>query len=70
MATKSTKKSTTKKPAAKKAAVKTVSRPAVQKTARECINESDVLRFHMRVITILSVLVCVLVAALVYSFTR
>ena len=69
MATKTTKKSTTKKPAAKKAVVRQAPAPR-PKTARECINESDVLRFHMNVITVLSVLVCVLVIVLVYSVTR
>ena len=71
MATKSTKKSTTKAPAHKAATKKSVAAKApTSKTVRECVNESEVLRFHMKIITILSVLVCVLVAALVYSLTR
>lgn len=74
MVTKSTKKTTTKKPATRKAKVAPAkakaSAPAQQRTVRECINESEVLRFHMQIITVLSVLVCVLVAALVYTLTR
>jgi len=70
MATKSTKKTTTKKSASKKPAVAKAAAPARQRSVRECINESDVLCFHMKIITVLSVLVCVLVAALVYTLTR
>ena len=65
MATK--KKTTTKKTAAKKAPVKAA--PARQKTVRECINESDVLRFHVTITTILSLVVCALVAALLITLT-
>ena len=63
MATKS------KKRTVKKAAHKTVA-PAKRKfasecTPRECVRENRELKIHLAVITVLSVMVCVLVAALV-----
>ena len=56
----------TKKKAVKKAApVAAKRRPACECTPRECIRENSVLKMHVTVITILSVVVCMLVAVLV-----
>ncbi len=59
----------TKKKTVRKAAHKAVA-PAKRKfasecTPRECVRENKDLKFHIAVITVLSVIVCVLVAALV-----
>lgn len=64
MATKSTKKST------KKTASKTPATSARKMTARECIAAHEVLRFHVKIITVLSIAVCVLVAALLFTVAR
>ncbi|MBR3180845.1 hypothetical protein IKF63_02075 [Candidatus Saccharibacteria bacterium] len=65
MATKTSKKKTVnkRKPAPK--AEKTPA-PSRNKTIRECMNESEVLHFHMRIITVLSIVVCVLVGVILY----
>ena len=63
-----------KKKIAKKAMHKTAA-PAKRKfasecTPRECVRENKDLKFHIAVITVLSIIVCVLVAALVVVTLR
>lgn len=66
MATKSSKKPAEKhKTVAKKTSSKPA--PAKNKSIRQCMDESEVLRFHMRIITVLSIAICVLTSALVLS---
>ena len=60
MATKTTKK-TTKKTVARTAPRNTTAREQI----RECIAEHDILRLHVTIITVLSLVVCALVAALI-----
>ena len=70
MATKSSTKSTkTTKTSGKRASSRTAAKPA-QKTARQCINEYEAVRFHVTIITVLSVGVCGLVAALLLSMAN
>ena len=67
MATK-TKKKTTRKAAKTSAPVR---RKSVSEcTPRECIRENSDLKLHITIITVLSVIVCVLVAALVLVTLR
>ncbi|MBR3257039.1 hypothetical protein IKG02_02010 [Candidatus Saccharibacteria bacterium] len=66
MATKSSKKSTT----SKKSVAKAPKSAPRKKTIRESLDESEVLRFHMKIITILSIVVCVLVGALLLSILQ
>ena len=61
--------------AKKKTVRKAVTKPATRKAAsecspRECIRENRELKMHITIITVLSVLVCVLVAALVLVTLR
>ena len=61
--------------AKKKIVKKVAAKPAPRKTAgectpRECIRENRELKMHITIITVLSVLVCVLVAALVLVTIR
>ena len=60
MATKSVKKSTTKKPA--KAAA-----PSKRATVRECINANEILKLHVTVITVLSFIIAILVAVILLT---
>lgn len=63
------KKNTSRKTSKTSKTTKSVAKPAAsrKKTVRECLNESEVLRFHMRIITVLSIVVAILVAALVVA---
>lgn len=71
MATKTSTKTakSTRSGSTRKAATRTAAKPA-PKTARECIAQYDVLRFHVTVVTALSIVTCALVAALLFTLTN